>query len=433
MLSFALRFLVAALLFNAYAAAQADPARMFQQIANTWVQRQLEFDPTLAYMDGLPVPAHVHFVDNSPQSSNTWAMQEQASLTALLAMDRKQLPAALAAPYASLLEQLQSDLQLRVCRTELWDINHFSGWQSTFAQVAEQQSIATAQDRAQALALWGDFPRFLATETADQQLGLSSGYSAPQSVVRRVIAQLDQIAAGPPEKSPFASPATRAADPAFQKAFYTLIATRLNPALRKYRAFLATTYLPHARTGTAISDLPNGADCYQAYLRQNTTLNRTPQQIYDLGQQTVAAYTEDILRIGRERYHTTTLAATLAAAGADPASHYTSREDLLAASRATLIQASALTAAHVIDRMPTQPVVIEPLRPYEEAAGASSRIEANPNLSAVYRINLADWKTETRGHGDIMMVHETWPGHHLQMALALQLQPDAPLSKYLGI
>ena len=434
MLSSILRYLVPTLLLAACAAAQGVTAKTFEHIADTWVRQQLEFDPTLAYLNGLPVPAHVHFVNNSPESSNAWAMQEQASLTGLLALDPNQLPTSLVAPYASLREQLQSDLQLRICRRELWNINHFSGWQSTFAQLAEQQPVITAQDRDQALALWADLPRFLATEAADQQLGLNSGYSAPQSVVRRVIAQLDQLAAGPPETSPFASPAKRSTNAAFQQAFYTLIATRIDPALLRYRDFLAGTYLPRARTTTAISDLPNGMACYEAFLRENTTLRRTPQEVYDLGNQTVAAYTQDILRIGREQYHTTTLAATLAAASADPASHYTSREDLLASSRATLLRATELTASLVIDRMPTQRVIIEPLRSFEEAAGASSRMEANPNvaLPAVYRINLEDWKTETRGHGDIVVVHETLPGHHLQIALARELLPDNSLSKILG-
>ncbi len=429
-----LRYLVPALLLTACAAAQTNSAQSFQQIADTWVRQQTEFDPTLAYLGGLPIPAHVHFVDNSPASSNAWAMQEQASLTALLAVDSRQLPTTMAAPYASLLEQLQSDLQLRVCRSELWNINHFSGWQSNFVQLAEQQPLATIQDRDQALALWTDLPRFLATETTDQRLGLASGYSAPQSVVRRVIAQLDQLAAGAPEASPFASPAKRSTDSAFKKKFYALIANQINPALRRYRDFLAGTYLPHARIGTAISDLPDGIACYQAFLRQNTTLDRTPQQVYDLGNQTVATYTQDLLRIGRDQYHTSTLAATLAAASADPASHYTSREDLLASSRATLSRARALTASRVIDRMPTQPVIIEPLRPFEEAAGAGSRMEANPNpaFPAVYRIRLNDWKTETRGQGDLVVAHETLPGHHLQIALAREIQPETPLSKILG-
>ncbi len=96
--------LIPALLFAVYAAAQTNPAHRFQQIADTWVRQQVEFNPTLGYLNGLPIPAHVHFADNSPKSSDAWAMQEQTSLTALLAIDPNQLPATLMAPYASLRE-----------------------------------------------------------------------------------------------------------------------------------------------------------------------------------------------------------------------------------------------------------------------------------------------------------------------------------------
>ena len=43
-----------------------------------------------------------------------------------------------------------------------------------------------------------------------------------------------------------------------------------------------------------------------------------------------------------------------------------------------------------------------------------------------------DWKTETRGHGALVVAHETLHGHHLQIALARELQPATPLSKILG-
>ena len=378
-----MRCLLPALLFTACAAAQAVSAKTFKEIADTWVRQQLEFDPTLAYLNGLPIPVHVHFANDSPESSNAWAMQEQTSLTALLALDANQLPTALVALYASLREQLEADLQLRSCRTELWNINHFSGWQSTFAQLAEQQPVVTVQERDQALALWADLPCYRSRRPA-AWLRLRLRRSAvcrptcdrsARSARRRPAGEVALCLQNAPPTPHSKRPSTPSS-PLVSIQLFCDIAI-----------FLRAVYLPHARTSTAISDLLNGMACYEAFLRQNTTLHRTPQEVYDLGNQFVAAYTQEILRIGREQYHTTTLAATLAAASADPASHYTSREDLLSASRATLIRASALTASRVIDRMSAQAVIIEPLRPFQEAAGASSRMEANPNVafSAVYR------------------------------------------------
>ena len=54
---------------------------------------------------------------------------------------------------------------MRVCKPELRNVNHFSGWPSTFAQVAEMQPINTPA-------------QFLETEIADLKLGLAAGYSS---------------------------------------------------------------------------------------------------------------------------------------------------------------------------------------------------------------------------------------------------------------
>jgi uncharacterized protein (DUF885 family) len=149
-------------------------------------------------------------------------------------------------------------------------------------------------------------------------------------VVRRVIAQMDQLAPADPEKSPFYSPAARDTDPAFKAAFARLIADQINPALRRYQDFLKTEYLPKAREGIAISDLPDGPACYQAFLRSFTTLNRTPQQVYDLGRKTVESNREDVIAIGQKLFGTSDFDAIVAKSKARPENHFKSRDELLA-------------------------------------------------------------------------------------------------------
>ena len=407
------------------------PEQRLHGLADRFVAQQLAADPTIAYQTGLAAPDDAPFPDHSPAAVARLAAEEQADLAELREIDTKQLPAAAQGTYASLREQLEAELQMRICKPELWNVNHFSGWPSNFADVAEQQPVATAEQRAAALRRWATLPAFIDTEIADLKLGLLFGYSAPQTVVRRVIAQIGSMSSGAPEVSPFDSPAARSPDAAFQKSFRTLIATEIDPALRRYRDYLQNNYLPHARTGVAISDLPDGAACYAAFLRANTTLSRTPSEVYALGEQTVAAYRAEILHIGHETYGTTTLESTLVAERADPANRLSGPEDLLASSRVVLAQARQQTAAMVIDRMPKQPIVIEALRPFEETGGASSRIETQGDETkpAIYRIRLSDWKTETRGEAALVVCHEAWPGHHLQIALSRELEPDTPLRK----
>lgn len=415
------------------AAGQTSAAKL-DQLANRFVQQALNYDPSIAYSSGLPTADHSRFPDRTPAALAAVDAEELADLKELRTIDPHSLPASSRATYANLKEQLESDLQLRLCKTELWDVNHFSGWQSSFAQIAEQQPVASADDRTQALKRWSSLPHYLDVEIANLKVGLAQGYSAPKSVVRRVIAQMDSLTSAPPEQSPFYSPAERSTDPAFKAALTKVIVEQINPALKRYRDYLQNEYLPKAREGVAVSDLPNGAACYQAFLRQSTTLARTPQEVFDLGQKTVASNQADVVRLGKELFGIADFQAIVTAVKAKPEDHFQSKDELLTYSRAVLAKAKTKTAEKLIDRMPKQDVVIEPERDFEDAAGVSSHYDTEPNTSkpATYRIELGNWQTETRGEAEITVVHEAWPGHHLQIALAREIQPDTPLSKLVG-
>ena len=416
-------------------AAAATPAATVEALADRFVSQELAHDPTIAYEAGLETTVHDRFADRSPAAIRGFENSERRDLAELLAIDPSALPMPARATFANLREKLESDLQLRVCKSELWNVNHFDGWQSTFADAAERQPVATPSDRAQALRRWNSVPRFIDTEIANLRTGLQQGYSAPRSVVRRVIEQMDFLTSGPVDKSPFFSPASRSADPAFQAAFRRLLMSRVNPALERYGEFLKTDYFPRARDSVAISDLPNGPACYRASLRAYTSLNRTPLEVYDLGRRTVAANEADVERMGKTRFGTADVASILKTITNDPSEHFRSKDELLAFSRNFLARAKAKTAAFVIDALPVQNAIVEPERPFEDLAGTSSHYVAEPDDSkpATFAIELGNFASETRAEAEITAVHEVWPGHHLQIALARQLQPPTRFSKLVSI
>lgn len=411
------------------------PAAKVEALADRFVSQQLAYDPTVADEAGLETKIHDRFADRSPQAIRAFENIERRDLAELLAIDPSALPISARATFANLREKLESDLQLRVCRSELWDVNHFDGWQSTFADVAERQPVATPDDRAQALRRWNSVPRFIDVDIANLQAGLNEGYSAPRSVVRRVIAQMEILTSGPIEKSPFFSPALRSADPAFKAAFRKILVRRVNPALVHYMDFLKSYYLPRARESIALSDLPNGRACYQASLRAYTSLRRTPLEVYNLGRRTVKANQAEVIRMGMARFHTSNLQSILHRIRNDPREHFHSKDELLAFSRSFLAKAKAKTAALVVDRLPSQDAVVEPERRFEDLAGTSSHYvaEADVSKSATFAIELGNFASETRAEAEITAIHEVWPGHHLQIALARQLQPPTRLSRLLTI
>jgi uncharacterized protein (DUF885 family) len=407
-----------------------EPTAQVDALANRLVALQLGYDPTWAYFTGLPAPDHHRWADRSPPSLEALYQAQTALLADLRRIDAAALPEGPArVTYALVREQLESSLQLRACRWELWDVSHMRGWHLQMVEVAQQQPVGTADERAQALVRWRGLPAVVDREIANLRRGLDQGYSSPRTVVARVIKQIDGLAAAPAGKSPLFSPGERATDAAFKAAFAGVIREQVNPALARYRDFLKTEYLPRAREALGVSANPQGAACYQAGLRGFTTLNRTPQEVYDLGRRTVEANTATVQALGERKWGVRDLPTILKRINDAPDNHFASEPALIDFSREAVTRARAKSTT-LFHALPAQEVRVEPFREFMRGSGASSHYEQDVDAAkpAYYRIASEQWATETRGGAEITAVHEAYPGHHLQIAFARTL-PQTDIAK----
>src|SRR6202012_5034446 len=76
--------------------------------------------------------------------------------------------------------------------------------------------------------------------------------------------------------------------------YITSINTVIVPAYKKLGDYLKNDYLPHARTTSGMSDLPRGTDMYLFMVKQNTTTDKTPEEIYQLGLSEVARISKEM-------------------------------------------------------------------------------------------------------------------------------------------
>ena len=399
-------------------------------MADEMVALSLQYDPTPAYYEILPLKRHDYLPRNSAADHARLDEREDALWTRLQAVDRDELDdrgAQLA--YAQLREILETNRALRICRAEQWNVNHMFGWHTAFTDLADRQPVATADERQQALARWRTLPAYVDHEIANLRAGIKGGYTAPKAVVARVVKQLDGMVDLEPRKSPYFAPGEKAKDEAFAKAFEAVVAQQVQPALRRYRDFLVNEYQGAARETIALSALPDGAQCYQAMLRSYTTLDRSPRAVYELGQRTVADNLAYVQTLSREMFGTTELDAIVRRVDEAPDNRFASADDQLRFSRG-LLESARTKSAKYFATMPVQPAVVEPLKPEQRGTGVSSHYEPDPDdrKPGVYRINLDHPDADRRGAAEITLVHETWPGHHLQLALARGLGKRHPLS-----
>lgn len=104
---------LAALLFVPGIGGQTPDSRL-DKIADRFVDQQLRYDPTLSYFTGVPTSDHSRFADLTPQAIEREIAEEREDLREVLLFDAATLPPHARATYATLREQLESDLQMRV-------------------------------------------------------------------------------------------------------------------------------------------------------------------------------------------------------------------------------------------------------------------------------------------------------------------------------
>jgi uncharacterized protein (DUF885 family) len=412
--------------------ASADAA--LDALAERRVALQLSYNPASAYSLGVPPPDNRRWPDRSQAAIAAFEEERNAILADLRRID----PARLTTPqrrsiHAAMLEKLEADEQVRICRFDLWAVNHMGGWHlNQLSSVARDQPVGTPEERADALARWSALPAFIDQEIANARLGLSKGYSAPKAVVRRVIRQIEGLVSAQPEKLPYFAPAARAQDEAFKQSFRSVLAGPVNAVFRRYLDFLRDDYLPAAREALGVSANPDGLACYSASLRGYTTLTRSPEEVFELGRKTVAENAQRVRELGRAQFGTDDLAAIVPRISKAPDNLFTSEQELIDFSREVVGRSRELSRPLFLS-MPVQEMRVEPFDAFRRGSGGSSYYEpqVDPALPAFYRINSEVWQSETRGGAEIVAVHEGFPGHHMQTSFANMMGND-PVTKLTG-
>ena len=407
-----------------------EAAAGITRIADRYYAITLERTPEVAYFSGVDLPRHDGIENNSPEARQEAAAEVDEMLAALEEIDVGPLKGRTEwITHAYLLQNLQSTVAQRVCRTELWNVNQMGGWHQGYARIAQLQPVGTAELRAQAIARWSKLPGYIDQEIEYLREGLELGYSAPKTVVQRVIDQVDGVLALDIEESPYYSPAVRDADPEFAVTLNELVSSQINPAFQRYRDYLAGPYMESARPELSVTANPDGAACYEASLQGYTTLGRSGKEVFELGQATVNANKAAVIELGQAAYELDEFRAIIDRAKADPSDRFSSQEELLEFSRDTVLRAQS-EMPNWVGNMPDIPVEVVPFEEHEEGKGMSAHYRpGNADRPGEYRIPLFEPQEQSRGNAEAIAFHEAWPGHHLQVAVGQSVEGLHPVTQ----
>ena len=407
-----------------------QPDFSISDLADEYLERTISRFPEDKYYLDLPIEDHSLFSSNHLDSLSKWEEFEDNLYARLKKLGKTTFSSqADQITYWILKEELESSIGLRVCKRELWDINHQWNFIQLWLSVVDLQPVGDDMLRGQAFKRWKKFPKYVDTEIENLKLGIKEGYSMPKEIVKLVISQIKKLISYSIEDSPFMSPVKRDENKIFQKEWQILIEEEVYPALTKYVKYLQNDYLPKARVEGSILALPNGNKCYQAFIRTNTTTNKTGKEIFDKGLEVVNSNIKTIQELGEDLYQLDDFEDIISHIKKDSSLYFKSSDEILTYNN-ELLDSARVKCNDWFDLLPSKDVTIKPYLPHEYGSGSyQSATEKTP---AYFRINLKNPEKQNVYYNEKLTFHEAYPGHHLQLGIEADIQGLHPIRDYLS-
>ncbi len=367
--------------------------------------------------DDSMVSAHLPDVSAAAQQAQLayWQQIEKK----LQAVDVANLSAANRDNYAVYKAQIDAFVAALAFREYEKPVNSDSAFWSDLTYPAPQ-AFHGEPDYRNYLSQLREIPRYFAQQVANMKAGEARGFTAPKVTLEGRDASVAAIAgAASPEDTAFyrpfkVMPSTIPAGVQAQlraEAAKT-ISTQVVPAYRGLLTYLRTDYIPRAQPALGASAYPDGAAYYQSKIHEFTTLDLTPAQIHRIGLDQVALIHAQMVDVMHEAKFDGDLPAFLKYLRTDPQFYAKTPQDLLdrAAWTAKTFDGKA---GQWFGRLPRARFGIVPV-PADIAPYYTSG-RGGPDG---YLVNTYDLPSRPLFQLTALTLHESAPGHALQMSLA---------------
>jgi uncharacterized protein (DUF885 family) len=306
-----------------------------------------------------------------------------------------------------------------------------------FGSGSSAQPFKTIKDyddwlkRLSAFAIWAD------TAKANFSKGIKAGDVLPKALVVKMIPQMESMVVTDPTKSLFYTPVTtfpkyfsdadkKRLTEDYKKAIMTVVV----PTYKGLGDYLKNEYLPHTRTTSGYSAMPDGPAMYKYLVKQQTTTDKTPDEIYKLGLSEVARIRKNMDSIKTKVGFKGDMHAFFEYMKDDPKfMPYKTPKEVLAAFE-NIHQRMQPNLKKMFSHVPKTPFEI---RQTEAFRAASASAEYNPGSAdgsrpGIFYVPILDaTKFNTTSGMESLFLHEAIPGHHYQISLT---QENTTLPKF---
>ncbi|MBA4032759.1 MAG: hypothetical protein C0478_17970 [Planctomyces sp.] len=284
------------------------------------------------------------------------------------------------------------------------------------------------------------FPVYMDQIIALMEEGIKEGRLQPKITMQRVVKQIERQIVDDPTKSLFYKPLLSIPkelaphQEELQAAAKEAISTKVVPAYAKFLEFFNNKYLPACYAGAGVSNLPGGDEIYRFRVREFTTLEMTPDEVHQIGLSEVARIRAEMEKIREQVKFEGDLKAFFEHLRTDPRLYFQNEKELLTEYEAFCkrVDPQLTKLFKTLPRIPYGVKAIPANMAPDTTAAYYYPPSADGSRAGMFFVNL--YKPEMRPKYEIpaLSLHESVPGHHLQIALSTELQGVPNFRRFAG-
>lgn len=355
---------------------------------------------------------------------------EVETLKQLHAMDRTGLSAQDQLSYDLFEHDYRARIATQPYKDHLYEILSRDGLH-TLSETAELIAFDTPRDYENWIARLRAIGPYVDQNIALLKVAIREKRTQPRAVLDRIVAPLASLASAKPEESAFYEPFERMPEsipPAergrLAAAGRAAVEQVVLPAYRRLNDFFLKSCLPAGRSTVGIWDTPDGDAFYRERAAFHTTTSLTPQQIHEIGLEEVARIRAEMDRVIAKIGYQGSFDEFVQFLRTDPQFYYKTPEELFSA-YATTAKRIDPELVKLFGKLPRMPYGLRPI-PATSAPNTTTAYYQEPALDGLragyYYVNLYRPEVRPKYEIEVLTVHEAVPGHHLQLALAMELE-----------
>lgn len=264
------------------------------------------------------------------------------------------------------------------------------------------------------------FPAYLEQNIDLMRSGLSQGITQPQVMLRNAPEQIrSQLG---PDPIPVIQALGDVPSVVTEEAI-EIFRGELSSAFERFADFVENEYIPKARVEVGLSSLDSGREWYQALVHYHTSSEMTPEEVHEVGLAEVARIRSLMDEIVESEGHRT-LESFSTFLREDPRFYFQTADELLIAYRDICKRADP-ELARLFRTLPRLPYGVLPVPSYIERTTTTAYYQRGaPEVGrpGYFYANTYNLPARPKWEMEALSLHEAVPGHHLQIALASEIE-----------